>query len=86
MGNSRQRVPSAPGAKGVAVPKATPEAIRKTLSDEFAKVNKDPAYRQKMKDGGFVVIDVPYEKMDEFMSAKAKEYEAAARDVGMLKK
>jgi tripartite-type tricarboxylate transporter receptor subunit TctC len=71
--------------RGVAVPKATPEAERKRLSDVFAKANRDPGYRQKMKDAGFVIVDVPYEKMGEFMSAKAKEYAAAARDVGMLK-
>ncbi|NLD54873.1 MAG: tripartite tricarboxylate transporter substrate binding protein [Burkholderiaceae bacterium] len=71
--------------RGVAVPKATPEAKRKELSDLFAKVNQDADYRKKMKEGGFVVVDVPYEKMDAFMKARGQEYEAAARDVGMIK-
>jgi len=71
--------------RGVAVPKATPEAKRKELSALFAKINRDPEYRKKMTEGGFVILDVPYEKMDEFMAAKAKEYEAAAREVGLLK-
>lgn len=71
--------------RGVAVPKATPEAKRKELSDLFAKVNQDADYRKKMKEGGFVVVDVPYEKMNAFMSARGKEYAAAARDVGMIK-
>ncbi|MBA3479697.1 MAG: tripartite tricarboxylate transporter substrate binding protein [Lautropia sp.] len=71
--------------RGVAVPKGTPEDVRKQLSDAFGKVNQDHAFRQKMKDAGFVIVDVPYDKMDAFMSTKAKEYEAAARDVGLLK-
>jgi tripartite-type tricarboxylate transporter receptor subunit TctC len=71
--------------RGVAVPKATPEAERKKLSALFAKVNADPEYRKKMAEGGFVVLDVPYEKMDAFMAAKGREYEQAARAVGLLK-
>jgi tripartite-type tricarboxylate transporter receptor subunit TctC len=71
--------------RGVAVPKGTPEAERKKLSDLFGKVNQDPAFRKKMADGGFVVVDVPYEKMGPFMAAKRKEYEEAAREVGMIK-
>lgn len=71
--------------RGVAVPKATPEAERKRLSDLFDKVNADPGYRQKMADAGFVILDVPYEKVGPFLEARRKEYEAAAREVGMIK-
>jgi tripartite-type tricarboxylate transporter receptor subunit TctC len=71
--------------RGVAVPKATSEADRKKLSDLFGKVNQDPAFRKKMADGGFVIVDVPYDKMGPFLAAKRKEYEDAAREVGMIK-
>ncbi len=71
--------------RGVAVPTATPEAQRKALSGWFAKVNQDPAYRKKMIDAGYVVVDVDYEKAPAFLAAKRKEYEAAARAVGLLK-
>lgn len=71
--------------RGVAVPKATPEAKRKELSDIFAKVNEDPGYRKKMTDAGFVILGIPYDKMGEFMATKGKEYEAAAREIGLLK-
>lgn len=71
--------------RGVAVPKATPEAERKKLSELFGKVNQDPAFRKKMAEAGFVLVDVPYEKMGPFLAAKSKEYEAAAREVGMIK-
>jgi tripartite-type tricarboxylate transporter receptor subunit TctC len=71
--------------RGVAVPKATSEADRKKLAELFGKVNQDPAFRKKMAEGGFVIVDVPYEKMGPFLEAKRKEYEAAAREVGMIK-
>ena len=61
------------------------EAKRKELSDLFAKVNQDAEYRRKMKEGGFVIIDVPYEKVADFMAQKGKEYAEAAREVGMIK-
>jgi len=71
--------------RGVAVPKATPEAERKELSALFSKVNKDPAFRKKMEDAGYVLVDVDYAKAPAFMAEKSKEYEAAAREVGLLK-
>jgi len=71
--------------RGVAVPSATPEAKRIELSNLFAKVNKDSAYRKRMVDAGYVVINIGYGKMAGFMATKAKEYEAAAREVGLLK-
>lgn len=71
--------------RGVAVPKSTPERVRRDLSALFAKVNADAGYRKKMAEGGFVIVDVPYDKMDAFMAAKGREYEQAARAVGLLK-
>jgi tripartite-type tricarboxylate transporter receptor subunit TctC len=71
--------------RGVAVPKGTPEAKRKELSALFAKVNKDPEFRKKMIAGGFQIVDVDYEHAAAFLAEKKKEYEAAARGVGLLK-
>lgn len=71
--------------RGVAVPKGTPEAKRKELSALFAKINKDPEYRKKMIAGGFQIVDVDYEHAPAFLAEKRKEYEAAAREVGLLK-
>lgn len=72
--------------RGIAVPKATPEAKRKELSDLFAKVNKDPEYRKKMIAGGYELLDIDYEHTGAFLAEKSKEYETAAREVGLLKK
>ena len=70
--------------RGVAVPKATPEAKRKELSDLFAKVNNDPAYRKKMIDAGYVIDRRRLRQMRRLHGQAGKEYEAAARDVGLL--
>ncbi|MEP7274755.1 MAG: tripartite tricarboxylate transporter substrate binding protein [Betaproteobacteria bacterium] len=71
--------------RGVAVPKATPEAKRKELSDLFAKVNQDSGYRKKMTDGGFVITDIGYDKVPAFMAQQKTSFEAAAREVGLIK-
>lgn len=71
--------------RGVAVPAATPEAKRKQLSELFAKVNQDAGYRKRMVDSGYVVTDIGYDQMAAFMAKESKEYEAAAREVGLLK-
>ena len=71
--------------RGVAVPRATPEAKRKELSELFAKVNQDAGYRKKMTDAGFVIIDIGYDKMPAFMAEQRKIAESAAREVGLLK-
>lgn len=68
--------------RGVGVPAATPEAVRQQLSDTLDAVNKDPEFIQRMEDGAFVVIDVPYAEMDAFMDERRAEYEAVADKFG----
>jgi tripartite-type tricarboxylate transporter receptor subunit TctC len=72
--------------RGVAVPNSTPEEMRKAVSDAVAKVNADPEFRKKMEDAGFVLTDIPYEEMDEFVAEKTKEYEAGAEKLGIAAK
>jgi tripartite-type tricarboxylate transporter receptor subunit TctC len=72
--------------RGIAVPKSTPEPIRKKLSDMIAEINRDPAFKKKMEDGGFAMADYAYgPSNDKFMRDVAKEITAAAKDAGMLK-
>lgn len=71
--------------RGIAIPKATPVAKAKELSALFAKVNQDAGFRKKMTDAGFQIVDVDYDKAPAFLAGKRKEYEAAAREVGLLK-
>lgn len=70
--------------RGMAVPKGTPEDVTKKLSDIFGQINQNPEFREKMQELGFVLIDVPYAEMDEFMAERRKEYEKVARKMGII--
>jgi len=72
--------------RGIAVPKSTPAAIQKQLSDLIGKINKDPEFIKKMEDKGFAMIDVPLAQMGAFMAERKKEYGAIAREMGIVKK
>lgn len=71
--------------RGIAVPKSTPEDIRKRLSAMFAEVNADPEFRKNMVDGGFELIDVTYEKVGAFMDERRKKYLEVAKLMGLAK-
>ena len=71
--------------RGVAVPKSTPEAVRRQVSDMMDAINKDPELRRKMADGGFELIDVTYDKMPAFMAERTKAYLEIARMMGLAK-
>lgn len=70
--------------RGMALPKGADEATRQKLSDMFGEINHDEAFRQKMLDGGFAMLDVPYSDMPEFMKARSDEYLEAAREAGLI--
>lgn len=71
--------------RGVAVPKSTPEHVRRQVSDMMDAVNKDPEMRRKMVDGGFEVIDVTYDKIPAFMKARTADYLVSAKLLGLVK-
>jgi tripartite-type tricarboxylate transporter receptor subunit TctC len=71
--------------RGIAVPKATPEAVRKQVSDMMDTINRDPELRRKMIEGGFEVIDVTYDKMPAFLKERTQDYLNAAKSIGMVK-
>lgn len=71
--------------RGIAVPASTPEDVRETLSGMIGEINADPEFQQKMLDGGFALVDVPYgEEMDAFMAERAEEYLPTAREAGVI--
>src|SRR6185503_19028056 len=47
--------------RGVAVPKSTPREVQKRVSDMMAALNKDPQILKWMLDGGYEVVDIPYD-------------------------
>ena len=71
--------------RGIAVPKSTPDATRRQVSDYFLKINNDPEFRKLMLDGGFEPIDITYEKMPEFMKRRTAETMPLARQMGLVK-
>jgi tripartite-type tricarboxylate transporter receptor subunit TctC len=71
--------------RGIAVPKSTPEATRKQISDLFLKINTDPEHRKQMQDSGYEQIDITYEKMPEFMKKRVAETMPLAKQMGLVK-
>jgi tripartite-type tricarboxylate transporter receptor subunit TctC len=71
--------------RGVAMPKSSPLEARKRVSDLMAELNKDPQILKWMADGGFEVVDIPYDRNDAFMKARGKEYMDIAKLMGLLK-
>ncbi|MGN8158131.1 tripartite tricarboxylate transporter substrate binding protein [Salinisphaera sp. RV14] len=70
--------------RGVAVPKSTPESIRKKLSALIGKVNANPKFKQSLAKRGFVELNVPYEKMDAFMSKQRAKYTRLVKKAGLV--
>ncbi len=71
--------------RGVAVPKSTPRDAQKKVSDMMAALNKEPQILKWMRDGGFEVVDIPYDKNAEFMKERGKEYMEVAKHMGLVK-
>jgi len=71
--------------RGIAVPKSTPPAVQKQVSDMMDTINKDPDLRQRMTEGGFEVTDIPLEKMPAFMKERSAGYLETAKAIGMAK-
>ena len=71
--------------RGVAVPKSTPREVQKRVSDMMAVLNKDPQILKWMLDGGFEVVDIPYDKNAAFMKERSPEYLKIAKGMGLLK-
>lgn len=71
--------------RGIAVPKSTPEAVRKQISDLFLKINSDPEHRKQMIDNGYEQIDITYDQMPEFMKKRTAETMPLARQMGLVK-
>lgn len=69
--------------RGIAVPASTPEDVRQRLSDIVSEINADPEFVTRMEDGGFVLTDIPYDEMPEFVAQMTEEYSAGASALGI---
>lgn len=71
--------------RGLSVPKSTPEDVRKKVSDIISAINKQPQFIKKMEEGGFVLTDITYDKMGDFVSKKTLDYTEGAKLMGLIK-
>jgi tripartite-type tricarboxylate transporter receptor subunit TctC len=71
--------------RGVAVPKSTPENVRKQVSDMMDALNKDPELRKKMIEGGFEVVDIGYDRIPAFLKERTADYMGTAKLMGLVK-
>jgi tripartite-type tricarboxylate transporter receptor subunit TctC len=69
--------------RGIAVPKSTPPAVRREVSDMMDAINKDPELRRRMAQGGFEVTDIPLDAIPAFMAERSREYLESAKTLGL---
>ena len=72
--------------RGIGVPKSTPPAERKRLSDLWRSLNNDPEMKELAARSGFELVNVGQEEMDSFMAQKVKLYTEGAARLGLGKK
>jgi tripartite-type tricarboxylate transporter receptor subunit TctC len=72
--------------RGIGVPKSTPAAERKRISDLWRALNNDPEMKELAAKSGFELINVGVEDMDGFMATKTKLYTEGAARMGLGKK
>ncbi|PLS21518.1 tripartite tricarboxylate transporter substrate binding protein [Neptunicoccus cionae] len=71
--------------RGIALPNTASEETTKMWSDMIGEVNADEAFRQKMLDAGFALLDVDAAGMEAFMAERKEEYLKDAREAGLIK-
>lgn len=72
--------------RGIGMPKSTPLDIQKKMSNYMGQLNADPATKKRLEEGGFVIVDIPLEKIPAFIKEKEPLVMEDARNAGMLKK
>ncbi len=72
--------------RGIGVPKSTPAAERKRLSDLWRALNNDAEMKELAAKNGFELLNVGVEEMDAFMASKTKLYTEGAARMGLGKK
>jgi len=71
--------------RGIGMPKSTPPALRKRVSDLWAALNADPEMKELAARSGFELVDVGVDQMDAFMKERIKVYTEVAKRMGLAK-
>ena len=72
--------------RGIGMPKGTPPAERKRVSDLWRSLNEDAEMKALAAKSGFELVNVGVEEMDGFMKDKTKLYTEGAARMGLGKK
>lgn len=72
--------------RGIGMPKSTPAAERKRVSDLWRALNADAEMKELAAKSGFELVNVGVEEMDGFMQGKTKLYTEGAARMGLGKK
>ena len=72
--------------RGIGMPKSTPIELQRKMSDFMAKLNAEPESRKRLEEAGFVLVDIPLEKIDAFMREKTPLIMEDAKSAGVTGK
>ena len=70
--------------RGIALPQSASDETKQMWSDMIGQINADDAFRQKMLDSGFAMLDIDAAGMNDFMTARIDEYMKDAREAGLI--
>ncbi|NIA67973.1 tripartite tricarboxylate transporter substrate binding protein [Pelagibius litoralis] len=63
--------------RGVTLPKDAPQEVRQKVSDIIGQINANPDFKKKLEENGYVVTDIPHDKVDQFIADRRAEYASA---------
>jgi tripartite-type tricarboxylate transporter receptor subunit TctC len=72
--------------RGIGMPKGTPAAAMKKMSDQWRALNNDAEMKELAAKAGFELVNVGVEEMPAFMAEKTKLYTEGAARLGLGKK
>ena len=70
--------------RGLALPKSASAEVTQEWSDMIGEINRDPEFVQMMLDGGYALLDVGIDQMQDWMAQKSEEYLTDARAAGLI--
>ena len=70
--------------RGIALPQSASDETKQMWSDMIGEINADDAFKQKMLDSGFAMLDIDAAGMQDFMAARIEQYMNDAREAGLI--
>jgi tripartite-type tricarboxylate transporter receptor subunit TctC len=71
--------------RGIGMPRSTPAAARKRMSDVWAMLNNDPEMKELAFKNGFELVNIGVDNMEPFMRERVKIYTEVAKRLGLGK-